>query len=250
VHTCWSDGCGSVAELIAAADGLPELGLADHLVAPVLGYGMPPERLADYVAEVRRAAAGAGGPRVLVGVEVDYTPETWPQMKAALRGHELDYVIGSVHFVDGEPMDVDARGAEERWPRADELFERYYETVAEMAARAAVDVVGHLDLPKKFGRRPTAKLAAAEDAALDAIAAAGSLVEINTAGLRQPAREPYPSLRLLTGARERGIGITFGSDAHRAQDVAAGFAQALALAESAGYTASVRLSDRAEVPLP
>jgi histidinol-phosphatase (PHP family) len=101
VHTCWSDGCGSVAELIAAAKGLPELGLADHLVAPELGYGMPPERLAGYVAEVRRAAAGAGGPRVLVGVEVDYTPETWPQMKAALRSHALDYVIGSVHFVDG-----------------------------------------------------------------------------------------------------------------------------------------------------
>ena len=85
---------------------------------------------------------------------------------------------------------------------------------------------------------------------LDAIAAAGSLVEINTSGLRRPAQEPYPSLRLLAGARKRGIGITFGSDAHRAQDVAAGFAEALALAESAGYTASVRLSDRAEVPLP
>ena len=25
VHTCWSDGCGSVAELIAAAAALPEL---------------------------------------------------------------------------------------------------------------------------------------------------------------------------------------------------------------------------------
>ena len=211
---------------------------------------MPPQQLAEYVTHVRGAAAAADGPRVLLGVEVDYTPETWPQMAAALRGHALDYVIGSVHFVDGQSIDVEARATEECWPRADELFARYYETVARMAATGAVDVVGHLDLPKKFGRRPTGKLAAAEDTALDAIAAAGILVEINTAGLRYPAREPYPSAELLARARSRGIRITFGSDAHRPQDVAAGFDWGLALAKAVGYTAYVRLSDGAEVPLP
>ena len=119
-----------------------------------------------------------------------------------------------------------------------------------MAATGVIDVVGHLDLPKIFGRRPGTAVAPAEEAALDAIAAAGVLVEINTSGMRYPVGEPFPSRDLLARARARGIGITFGSDAHRVEDVAAGFAAALALARSAGYEAGVRLSDRAEVPLP
>jgi histidinol-phosphatase (PHP family) len=252
VHTRWSDGQGAAADLIAAAAalGLPEIGLADHLVHPSLGYGMPPERLSDYVAEIRRAAAAAEGAHVLLGVEVDYTPETWPLLTPLLRQAGLDYVIGSLHFVGGVPFDVTAREAERHWPDADVLFARYYRGVARLAATGAVDVIGHLDLPKKFGRRPTAAVAAEADAALDAIAAAGVLVEINTSGLRCPAAEPYPAAALLARARARGIGITFGSDAHRPREVGEGFAEALVLACSVGYTTYARPSDRTELPLP
>jgi histidinol-phosphatase (PHP family) len=252
VHSGWSDGRGTAAELVAAAAalGLPEIGVADHLVHPSLGYGMPPERLPVYTAAMRRAAAAAEGVRLLVAVEVDYTPETWAALVPPLRQAALDYVIGSVHFVDGAPFDMEAREVDERWPDADVLFTRYYECVALLAATRLADVIGHLDLPKKFGHRPTAAVAASAEAALDAIAAAGVLVEINTAGLRSPAAEAYPAAPLLAGARARGIGITFGSDAHRPQEVGASFAQALELARFVGYTTYVRPSDRAEVPLP
>jgi histidinol-phosphatase (PHP family) len=255
VHTCWSDGDGQVAEMIAQAVdlGLPEVGLTDHLVPydPDDDYGSPHDRLAAYVAAVREASAAAQSRiRVFTSVEVDYAPREWPHLLGLLAEHQFDYVIGSVHAVDGKPIDYIEEMVRQNWPDDDELYARYYEAVAEMAGSGVIDIAGHLDLPKKFGRRPGVAARPAEDAALDAIAAAGVLVEINTSGLRYPVGELFPSADLLARAHDRGIGITFGSDAHEPGELAPGFDQALAAARSAGYAACVRPSDRTEVSLP
>jgi len=253
-HTRWSDGQGSIAEVVAAAMaiGLPEIGVSDHVVPTALddGFGLPLERLGEYAAEVRRVAATNSAPRVLLGVEVDFSPETWAAIMTLVRPHRPDYVIGAVHTLAGVAVDIEPHRCAERWPRADTLFCEYYETVAELAGAGGLDVVGHLDLPKKFGRRPSMAVRPAEDLVLDAIAAAGLLLELSTAGLRCPVAEPYPSLSLLTRARERGIRMTFGSDAHGPEHVGFALARAAQYARRAGYECWVRLSDRAEVELP
>jgi histidinol-phosphatase (PHP family) len=254
VHSRWSDGAGEVTELVARAAhlGLPEIGVADHLVPydPHDDYGIAHDRLDDYVAAVHEAAAANRDQvRVLLGIEVDYCPQ-WSQLVGLLAAHAFDYIIGSVHAVDGRCVDYIEEAVLRDWPDEDELFTRYYGKLAEMAGSGVIQVAGHLDLPKKFGRRPGAAAAAAEEAALNAIAAAGVLLELNTSGLRYPVAEPFPSEGLLRRARERGIGLVFGSDAHAPAEIASGFDGALALARAAGYTSYVRLSDREEVPLP
>ena len=103
----------------------------------------------------------------------------------------------------------------QNWPDGDELYMRYYGAVAEMAATGVIDVVGHLDLPKKFGRRPGPAVRPAEDAALDAIAAAGVLVEVNTSGLRYPVGELFPSADLLARANECPIPLAAPSTSAR-----------------------------------
>ena len=74
-------------------------------------------------------------------------------------------------------------------------------------------------------------------ALLDRMAATGTGIEINAAGLTHAPGEAYPSLELLRLARERGVKtLTVGSDSHRPETVGRGLDSALALAQEAGYT--------------
>ena len=73
----------------------------------------------------------------------------------------------------------------------------------------------------------------------------GICLELNSAGLRYKVHEIYPSLHLLKMARQAGMRITFGSDAHKPADVGADFAAALELAKAAGYGSHVVFRKRA-----
>jgi DNA polymerase (family 10) len=99
-HTTWSDGEASVAELIrAAADqGLDEVGISDHYTLSPGGEGvawsMPLDRLGQYVAEIRDAAAQERALRVRIGLEADYFPETVEDLRGILASQTFDYVSG------------------------------------------------------------------------------------------------------------------------------------------------------------
>ncbi len=61
-------------------------------------------------------------------------------------------------------------------------------------------------------------------------------IEINTNGLNKPCGEMYPAPPLLQMAAEIGVGLTFGSDAHKPERVGEHLGQAVALAKRSGFT--------------
>lgn len=256
-HTTWSDGRPTVAEQVAAAAraGLDELGISDHYVLYPGGveieWTMPLARLDDYVDDLQSAATWSREVALRVGVEADYFPETVEELERRLARHSWDYVIGSVHFLDGFPIDStaepwDALSIEER----DEKWRLYWQRIVELAQSGLYDFVGHLDLPKKFGHRPTVDLTREAHAALDAIAAADMAIEINTAGWSLPARECYPSADLLRASRQRDIPLLINADAHRTEHLTRDFDLARSVAREAGYTELVRYQGRERIPVP
>ena len=72
----------------------------------------------------------------------------------------------------------------------------------------------------------------------------GVVIEINTSGLRKPANEIYPSQEHLKAYCQKGIPITFGSDAHRADDVGRDFDKGREWALAAGYKEYVMFEKR------
>ncbi len=251
VHTVFSDGAATPAEVAARAAELGLAGVAtvDHLaIGPYNdepGYSIEIARLDEYLTAVRAAGEAHPGVRVLAAIEVDYGPDTIDEAAALLAAHEFDFVYGSVHFIDGRVVDTRASLQGSLWVDVDAVYERYFEVVADAAATGLFDVIAHLDLPKKFGHRPrdAARVEAALGAALEAIAAAGVAIELNTCGWRVPAGEAYPSPAILAAAAARGIPLVLGSDAHRVDEVGADFERALAVAAEAGYDATLRLTD-------
>jgi histidinol-phosphatase (PHP family) len=256
LHTRFSDGDALVGDVLerAAELGLPEVGFSDHLIPEALddGYGIPYPRLQDYIDTVRLTAGRWPALRVLVALEIDYVPGHVDEVREMLTRLDLDYVIGSVHLVDGFVFDLEQSLRAYQEVDGERLLCRYFELVREAVETGLVDVIGHFDLIKKFGVLPApgVRARAAAGEALAAAAASGTAIEINTSGWRHPVGEQYPQVGLLAAARELGVPLTFGSDAHAAGDVGSRFAEAVGVARAAGYATWLRLSDRQEVPLP
>jgi histidinol-phosphatase (PHP family) len=226
VHSSWSDGVDRIQTLAAAAHwhNLTEIGFSDHLVlAPPdpgpVSWSIRPEALPRYVEEVREAQETCPIPARL-GLEVDFFPAQAEIVEDLLRPYAFDYLIGSVHFVDGFPVDESA----EQWQaltraQIDDIHRKYWRLVAAMAETGTFHVAGHLDIPKKFGFRPSQDFSQEIAAALDSIAAAGMTLELNTSGWGKPCRESYPSEGILREAIRRKIPIVVTSDAHRKTDL-------------------------------
>jgi len=249
-HTRFSDGSAEIADMVKAAAraGLSEVGISDHLVIHPAGrtfkWAMPLKRLGEYVAAVRRAAQAARLP-VRLGIEADFFAATVARTRRLLDRHPFDFVIGSVHFAGGFLVDKSRKSWAELTPaRREAKWRTYWRSVSALARSRAFDIVGHLDVPKRFGFRMQEEAPRAALLALDAIAESGMALELNTAGWRHPAREAYPSPALLRAARERGIPILISADAHSPADIARSFGPARRLAREAGYARTVRFADR------
>jgi histidinol-phosphatase (PHP family) len=224
----------------ALSRGLKEIGFAEH---DYYYFDFDPERI---LVQARRFPEL----NVRVGVEVDFVPGREAEIRAFLKARPFDFVIGSVHQVDGFSFDEERdipKYAE--WETTD-LFRRYYSCVAQAAVSGLFDIIGHLDLIKIFNFVPLQDALELAWPALAAISAAGLCIELNTNGRYKPVRDFYPGQALLTECRRLGIPLTLGSDAHQPTDVGREVRLAAALAWRAGYRKVATFSNRKRSLVP
>ena len=177
--------------------------------------------------------AKRGGLPVKLGLEIDYVGARQEQLAELLAPYPFDFLLGSVHWIDG--LAVDQQPGIWAGRSADDVWGIYVDAVCALAASGAVDVLAHLDLAKIFGQRPAFGTAVVlHERLADAIATAGVGVEISTAGLRKPVGELYPDYGLLRACQKGGVPITLASDAHVPALVGQDFDAALELARDAG----------------
>jgi histidinol-phosphatase (PHP family) len=193
----------------------------------------------DMVMEAKNAYADRI--EVLFGYEVDYLEG---HMDERVLDAEVDYLIGSVHFLDGWGFDNPEFIGQYEHEDIDVIWQRYFDQIEAMANSRLFDIVGHYDLIKVFKFMPKGDIVSMASRSLDAIADAGMTMEINVAGYRKPVAEAYPSPALLRAAFERGIPVTFGSDAHKPDQIGLFRAEAETLAREAGYTECVFFRER------
>ena len=170
---------------------------------------------------------------ILLAYEVDYLKG---HMDERVLNADVDYLIGSVHFIEGWGFDNPEFIGKYKEQNIDEIWQKYFDTIQEMAESRLFDVVGHLDLIKVFKFMPTKDINSIAYKAMLAIKEADMVMEINVAGFRKPVKEPYPSPSLLKLAFELDIPITFGSDAHEPEQVSLFSDEIIQIAKNVGYT--------------
>jgi histidinol-phosphatase (PHP family) len=174
-----------------------------------------------------------------LGIEADFVAGAEDRMANLLQERDFDYVVGAVHFLREHSIDMDDYSVWDRGHSAEEIWERYFQTLAEAARSGLFDILAHPDLIKVWGAdrpRPEGDPRRYYEPAIEAIAEAGIAVEVSTAGLRKRAQELYPAQALLEMCVEAGVPVALSSDAHRPEDVGADYDQALELLERVGIS--------------
>jgi len=226
---------------VAAERGIAELGVAEHIhrFTDALSIWQHPWWRANAHDDVDAYCAFVREETDLrLGIEADFVPGREDRIASFLEAREWDYVVGSVHFLREDAVDM--AGDWDVWGRgepAERVWRRYFETVAEAARSGLYDVMAHPDLVKVWGgERPTPEGDPRRwyEPAVEGFLDGGVAVEVSTAGLRKPVGEIYPSRAFLEMVADAGLPVALSSDAHVPDDLGHRYEEAVALLEEVG----------------
>jgi histidinol-phosphatase (PHP family) len=226
----------------ASERGVEELGVAEHIhrfeqSLTIWQHPFWRERATDdvnlYEEFVREQTD------LKLGIEADFVPGAEDKTANFLEAHDWDYVVGSVHFLRDRAVDM--RGEFDIWrdPDPDKVWRRYFETLGEAAASGLFDILAHPDLVKVWGKGapvPDGDLRRYYDLAMEGIADSDVAIEVSTAGLRKPVGEIYPAAAFLEMCLDAGRPVALSSDAHRTEEIAFGYDEALEYLDKLGVS--------------
>lgn len=251
-HTVFSDGAETPEEFLrqALTQGVEILGFADHYYRnpedsdPFPEWALKPHLETRYF-EVLSELKAKAPIEIRTGLEFDWLDGSAPWLAPMAQDPRLDYAIGSVHYVGTTCFDCSRTLWESlSQEEIDDLVRRYWVAVREMAESGLFDIVGHIDLIKKFGFYAASDVTQWVREALDAVKAADMVVELNTSGWRKDCQECYPSEAILRACYCREIPVTVSADAHRARFACSNFSRAYDLLARVGYTELTRFRAR------
>lgn len=243
LHTCFSsDSNEAPARYLqqAKALGIQRLCFTDHYDYQFPSASGAPEYQLDtdaYLPALRALQAESREVEIGVGVELGLQPHLAQWLRDYAAAHTFDFIIGSIHAVDGADV-MQKKFFQQLGER--QAYARYYQVMLDcLAVCTDFDILGHIDYVMRYG--PTGDAAAADfhettDQILRRVIEQGKGIECNTGGLRSRLRRTNPSHDILRRYRELGGEIvTIGSDAHRAAHLGYGFVEAGELLRACGF---------------
>ncbi|WP_027366037.1 histidinol-phosphatase HisJ [Desulfotruncus alcoholivorax] len=236
--------------------GIKEMGFADHIPMYWLdegqrdpGLAMPEEQLPEYVAQVLRLQETYKETiTIKLGLEVDYIPGCEDKARRIIDAYPFDYVLGSVHHIDGWGFDNPAYLEQYRHININDLYHKYFTRFQAAARSGLFDIMAHPDLVKKFNYRPSKNIRQLYIDTARVLKESGVCLEVNAAGLRAPVCEIYPAPEFLAVCCQYGVPVTLGSDAHAPDQVGYRFDWVRDILVQSGYTGLATFEQRKRGP--
>lgn len=216
----------------AAEAGVTDLGCAEHMyrfteALNVWSHPFWNEWALDDIDQYCETVAASP---IKLGIEADYVLGAEDKLDNLLSPRPFEYVIGSVHFIGEKSMDTEEYTVWDERGDPDEIWRRYFETLAHAVRSGLFDILAHPDLVKVWGRAqqlPSRELAFFYEPAIQAIADTGITVEVSTAGLRKGAGEIYPAPGFMAMCIDAGATFALSSDAHSTDQIGFEYDRAL-----------------------
>lgn len=246
IHTTFSDGRSAPEEYLAAAEsaGISELGFSEHLslFRENQEWVMNPAYVPEYITCIENLKKNSNNLVIRKGLEVDYFPGKEKETEEFLGRFELDYRIGSVHYMGEKTVDLGPEFYEGK--NIDKLYESYFDLVTQAASSGLFDIIGHCDLVRIYGYRPSSDPEPLYRKLAKAMKEGDVAFELNTNGRNRPLADFYPDRKYLHIFREEKVPVCVNSDAHMPSRVGQYFDEAYDLLISAGFTELVLFEGR------
>lgn len=245
IHSILSDGRDSYEEMVrvAISKGLEEIGFSDHVCIKPADWAI---NLIDIPVMTEQILAlrlkYKGQIKIRYGIEMDYFPGFDVELKELIESMPVDYVIGSVHFIGDWNFDTD-QSLYGKWPN-DQLYGEYFELIQKAAASGLFDIIGHLDIIKKFRIYPESDQNKLFEDTIRLIKKHDVVVELNTGGIDRPCADFTPEPKLLKMCFRHNVPVTLSSDAHKSEQIARHFESAVNLLKQIGYQDIVGFKNR------
>jgi len=205
---------------------------------------------------VKGRSAFRGQLIVCAGVELGQPTYNLPESEDLIQRYSYDIVVGSIHNLPGKVdfwyMNFTNTSDEE----IAAMLRAYFDELLTLAQWGKFDTLAHLTYPLRFicgdyGR--TVRMddySGQVDAILETLVQKEIALEVNASGLRRKLGKTMPDEPILR--RFKALGgerITIGSDAHYAEDLGAGLAEAMELALCCGFTHMQLYQKREAMPI-
>lgn len=167
------------------------------------------------------------------------------RVKEILNKYEFDYLIGSVHFIDG--WGFDAERVKENFDNYNllELYEKYVVEIEKLAESGLYDILGHPFNLRVFGHIPNENIDHLLERACIALKKANMCIDVNTGTkYRYPIREISPFNRFMEIGKKHDLDIVLSSDAHNPDHCGNYIVEARDYAKSFGFDKIVRFTKR------
>lgn len=244
MHTHLSDGRDTHQNMLlsAKAKGIEEIGFSDHISTLPVSWAMQPESAQSMANIVKNLSYIDSSVIVKCGAEIDYYPSEEKRIADLISSVPFDYVIGSVHFISAWNFDTDFSPYDSI--DIDSFYKNYFGLVQKSAKSGLFDIIGHCDLAKKFGYKPSIKLDRIYEETAKIFADYGAVYELNTSGKDKPCAEFYPSKQFVEILCAYKVPVTLCSDSHIDQNIGKYFDEAAALLKDVGYRTITTFTQR------
>lgn len=192
---------------------------------------------------------------VLRGIELGQPHYAPGLAEKIISTYEYDEIIGSTHNLRNQQDFCCFKGFTQN--EAEELFDEYLNEEMNLVQFGNFDILAHLTYPLRYFYSKsnididTDKFKEKIDKILFSLVKNDKALEVNTGGLRQSLKKLSPEFSIIARFRELGGKyITFGSDAHCAEDLCFGFTEAISTIKAAGFSEITIFEHRTPLTLP
>ena len=181
---------------------------------------------------------------VKIGIEI-CNFKNQEKVKDIIKDYEFDYIIGSVHFLNG--WGYDFADIKQVWNdfSLQDIYKWYAEEITNLAQSGLYDVLGHPFNIRLFKNIPEFDVKPILEQVATVLKEANMVIDINTGTLyRYPIEEisPYPDF--LQVAKKYDLPIITSSDAHKPEDCGRYIDEAIDYAKTFGYDSSIIFTNR------